>query len=39
MHLEAMRYALYRDSIAFLGAGDDIEFRAPQAVAGPQRSS
>jgi hypothetical protein len=24
MHLETMRYALYRESIAFLGGGDEV---------------
>jgi hypothetical protein len=24
MHLEAMRYALYRESIAFLSGGDEV---------------
>jgi hypothetical protein len=24
MHLETMRYALYRESITFLGGGDEV---------------
>jgi hypothetical protein len=29
-----MRYALYRESAAFLGAGDDIGLGTPPAAAG-----
>ena len=31
MHLEAMRYALYRESIAFLAGNDDTSMRQPDA--------